>query len=612
MPQRHGRPARYIFTLQFIIAVVIGVLLLLPALTRNAESGFYGPTITVNSLADTQQPDEVLTFREALLLATSGGGFGVDDLTEAECAQVSSTVYENNVCEKKLIGQGPGLSISDRIAFGVGGSGPKTIVLTEPLPVLRRNDLIDGGGSNVTIDGAGFDCFTINSNNNAIKRLRITNCANAITIVSGVNNIIGSIGEGNTIYENSGSAVIVVGAATTGTSIRGNSIYSNGDAIELVDGANGGVKPPVITSAGSVSGTACPNCTVDVYSDSENQGRRYEGSTIAGATGEWTFDGALQGPNATATATDLDSNTSELSAPFGLPFSPTATPSPTPTHTATPTPTPTATPTPTPTPIPANALWGDDDCDLALSATDALKKLQHIAAVPYEQPPGCPELGAASTVTYAGEVALPAGGGVTALAESVSAGATVIQVASPQGFGILDTIAIGPLGSAEVRQIVGLDLTSMTLDVALEHDHELGEPVTLITQGGTPPPTPTPTVTASGTPTPSQSESATPTSTPIPTPTLTPTPSGTATSAPTATPTPAGTPTPTPFTSETPAPTPTPTPPEGPLVLLWGDTDCDGDVDSVDALQVLLQLAGLPVTLVHPCFPVGGPVSVQP
>ena len=62
-------------------------------------------------------------------------------------------------------------------------------------------------------------------------------------------------------------------------------------------------------------GTACPNCTVDVYSDDEDEGRVYEGSTTADDAGDWTFDGSPEGPNVTATATDAAGNTSEFSAP---------------------------------------------------------------------------------------------------------------------------------------------------------------------------------------------------------------------------------------------------------------------------------------------------------
>jgi hypothetical protein len=145
----------------------------------------------------------------------------------------------------------------------------------------------------------------------------------------------------------------VEGDGATGNTIRGNSIHSNGFmGIQNFDGGNSELVPPAITSFGSVMGTACPNCTIDVYSDNEDEGRVYEGSTTANGAGNWTFDGSPEGPNVTATATDADGNTSEFSAPVPLPE---ATPTPSPT----PTPTPSPAPTPTPPAGPTRTLqWG--------------------------------------------------------------------------------------------------------------------------------------------------------------------------------------------------------------------------------------------------------------
>jgi len=173
------------------------------------------------------------------------------------------------------------------------------------------------------------------------------------------NNTIGGTGagEGNLIAYNEDDGVWVYGTDATGNTIRGNSIHSNGDmGIENINGGNTELAPPTITGFGSVMGTACPNCTVDIYSDDEDEGRVYEGSTTANGAGNWSFSGSLEGPNITATATDADGNTSEFSAPETLPEetpTPSATPSPTPS------PTPTATPTGTPTPGTTRTLvWG--------------------------------------------------------------------------------------------------------------------------------------------------------------------------------------------------------------------------------------------------------------
>jgi len=134
-------------------------------------------------------------------------------------------------------------------------------------------------------------------------------------------------------------------------SIRGNSIHSNGGkGISLVDGGNEELAPPTVESVGSVFGTACPDCTIDVYSDDEDEGEVYEGSTTADGDGNWSLPGTPEGPNITATATDSDGNTSEFSAPLTPPW---PTPSPTPT------PTPTPSPTPSPTPGATRTLmWG--------------------------------------------------------------------------------------------------------------------------------------------------------------------------------------------------------------------------------------------------------------
>jgi CSLREA domain-containing protein len=155
-------------------------------------------------------------------------------------------------------------------------------------------------------------------------------------------------GEANIIAFNGTQGVLIDGryGNTIHNTIRRDSIHSNvGKGIWLWEGGNEGLPAPVIhyASANMVTGTACPNCTVEVFSDSQDEGAIYEGSVGANATGEWSFldaDG-LKGPNITATATDNSGNTSEFSQPFAMTG---ATPTATPTSTAT-LPQPTYTPT---------------------------------------------------------------------------------------------------------------------------------------------------------------------------------------------------------------------------------------------------------------------------
>jgi parallel beta-helix repeat protein len=133
--------------------------------------------------------------------------------------------------------------------------------------------------------------------------------------VDGEHNII----QGNTIAYGSGSGVSVTHSSYN--TIRRNGIYSNGGkGIVLSNNGNNMLSAPVITAVNStaVSGTACPRCILEIFSDAEDEGRVYEGSTIADASGAFIFSKGsyLTGPNVTATATDLSGNTSEFSTPI--------------------------------------------------------------------------------------------------------------------------------------------------------------------------------------------------------------------------------------------------------------------------------------------------------
>jgi parallel beta-helix repeat protein len=275
---------------------------------------------------------------------------------------------QNNTVEGNVI------SGNGTCGVGIGGSGADSNVVkgnyigtdaagTGAIPNGAQGVVISGGAWNNTVGGStagernvisgnqwsGVE-ITAGANGNVIEGNYIgTNASGTGAIPNGgrgvfvaggcQSNTIGGTasGEGNTIAFNTEAGVEVDGAGTTGNAIRGNSIHSNGGkGIELVNSGNEELPSPTITGFGSVLGTACANCAIDVYSDDEDEGRVYEGSTTADGDGDWSFPSSPEGPNITATATDSGGNTSEFSAPVAVPG-----PSPTPSPTASPTPSPT-------------------------------------------------------------------------------------------------------------------------------------------------------------------------------------------------------------------------------------------------------------------------------
>jgi hypothetical protein len=378
------------------------VLLALAALAASAvfliEPGAQaspGATVTVNSTADTNSRDYMLTLREAMLLAT--GGLALGDLDEGECDQVSNSTYEPPCSTTDTIGA----ASADTIIFDTHIA---SIELSSPLPTLSTGgDTVDGSAAGVFVyphpPSGAFDCFEITSSGNTIKGLTMRmfrrgvyihgdaqgntiggittpgqcngdcndvwsedagveisgtgasgnlvsgNSIRAVPIPSptppaptptptgnpGVlirqgahNNTIGgtATGQGNTIAHTYDHGVRVDGADTNGNTIRGNSIHSNvGKGIDNINLGNTELAPPIIDSVGGfVSGHTNPRCypcTVEVFSDNEDEGRTYHGSTTTNndPTGTWVYTGAVTGPYITATVTDAGGNTSEFSAP---------------------------------------------------------------------------------------------------------------------------------------------------------------------------------------------------------------------------------------------------------------------------------------------------------
>ncbi|MCP4419062.1 MAG: hypothetical protein GY805_20795, partial [Chloroflexi bacterium] len=170
-----------------------------------------------------------------------------------------------------------------------------------------------GGGSSSNQNTVSYNTIGTDENGTA------TNLGNGYygVIVEGMNN---TIGPDNAIAYNGVDGVRIDGSPYTSqnNTITQNSIYSNtGKGIELWTNGNTELSAPTIsqTTCQQVDGTACAGCTVEIFSDSSDEGHAYEGETTAHATtGVFSWSGALNGPNVTATATDSQGNTSEFSA----------------------------------------------------------------------------------------------------------------------------------------------------------------------------------------------------------------------------------------------------------------------------------------------------------
>jgi titin len=129
------------------------------------------------------------------------------------------------------------------------------------------------------------------------------------------------VGPGNTIAYNLGDG-ISFWEDTPNNAVTQNSIHDNDErGIAITSPSQGTPQPPVILNfdlqAGTVTGTACPNCTVEIFSDNGDEGAIYEEQALADENGAFTLEkgASLAGPFLTATATDADGNTSEFSPP---------------------------------------------------------------------------------------------------------------------------------------------------------------------------------------------------------------------------------------------------------------------------------------------------------
>jgi parallel beta-helix repeat protein len=191
-----------------------------------------------------------------------------------------------------------------------------------------RDNLIGGvvvGAGNLIATNSRNGIFLEGSgtqNNIIAGNLIAANRYNGIIFTDGPKNNI--VSPSNSIVYNQ-TGVLVSGSTTTGNIISQSNIYGNFTmAIELKYDANGGIQPPEINNATetepiTVTGTACPGCTVELFAntDDDSEGEEYLGAVVADGGGDFTMQvTGLELPYLTATATDPVDGTSQFSLPY--------------------------------------------------------------------------------------------------------------------------------------------------------------------------------------------------------------------------------------------------------------------------------------------------------
>jgi CSLREA domain-containing protein len=235
-----------------------------------------------------------------------------------------------------IIGNLIGTNASGTAALGNGAGGLVAQTRGHMIiggTVASERNVISGNSQNgIEIWGSGCSMGqnTIKGNSIGVDMSGTTFLGNSLDgiIVDGAGcNTIGGPGpgEGNVVAGNGSNGVEIIGFDAEKNTMRGNSIFSNSlKGIENITGGNHELAPPMVDSVGgSVSGHTSPKCypcTVDIYSDTEDEGHVYHGSVATNddATGTWDYAGPVSGPNITATITDASGNTSEFSAAVAL------------------------------------------------------------------------------------------------------------------------------------------------------------------------------------------------------------------------------------------------------------------------------------------------------
>lgn len=240
-------------------------------------------------------------------LLSGNGSFGVG-------------IWDADTSFNTIIGNYIGTDLSGTTAWGIHRDG---VHINGASHNQVTSNLISGNGQSGVYVCCTGDGNTINDNyigTDASGLNPLGNLQNGVCIDQGAS--YNAIGPNNIIAHNGVHGIGIRTPDALGNTITQNSIHDNGrQGISLWEGGNTELSAPLIfdfdLAAGTVNGFACPNCIVEIFSDSADEGEVYEGQAIADSNGVFTFTKGVSftGPHLTASATDSDGNTSPFSAP---------------------------------------------------------------------------------------------------------------------------------------------------------------------------------------------------------------------------------------------------------------------------------------------------------
>ncbi len=347
---------------KLVTLVAIAILLLVISCTGPATLPTPGPqaegrTIVVNSTADSGSG----TLRQALLDAESGDTITFDPAVFPPDAP--ATIYLLNILP--LISQGnitidasnAGVILDGSDISNTSGGWISGLEINSDGNIIQGLQIVNfspgtgialgGGTQNNTIGGdrsvgsgplgqgnlvskvnTGIGLFGDGTSFNTITGNLIGtyptgtdawgNYGIGVHILEGASRNI--IGPDNIIAYNDTYGIGIQGLNSLGNTITQNSIHDNKvQGIYLWGEGNTELPAPVILdfnlATGTVTGLAFADCTVEIFSDSSNEGEVYEGQTTTDSSGFFAFNKgtSLAGPCLTTIATDADGNTSGFS-----------------------------------------------------------------------------------------------------------------------------------------------------------------------------------------------------------------------------------------------------------------------------------------------------------